>query len=232
MDFVDTIIVSDIHLGLKICKSRLLVETLNKYRDGNTYLFNRIILDGDIFEDIRFIHEQHKGHMGREFISFIQSTKQAGKEVVWVRGNHNNDVAILVAHMLGSQLVNGYEWQYKGNKYLALHGHQFDWLISQSIYFNEAVIQWSLPIQNQFPKTSHFFTTCAAKWFKLYNKVKDDAFKYATEEGFNGVFAGHTHFPELEQREGIWYGNSGSWVAPTCSYLTVDEIPKLHLIQS
>ena len=48
MKIIDTLICSDLHLGTKISRADLLLKELKQYQ------FNRLILNGDIFEDLNF----------------------------------------------------------------------------------------------------------------------------------------------------------------------------------
>ena len=48
LEEVDTIIVSDIHLGSEVSRSKQLLDTLLQYR------FNQLILNGDVFDDLNF----------------------------------------------------------------------------------------------------------------------------------------------------------------------------------
>src|SRR5690348_16744619 len=85
---VDTIIISDVHLGSQVSRAKKLVEIIEKeYHAAGRYLFNRLVLLGDIFDhhDAGRLADDHWGFL--ELIKKLSQPK-SGVEVVWLEGNH------------------------------------------------------------------------------------------------------------------------------------------------
>ena len=94
---LDTIIVSDIHLGSDVSRSKRLVELLRLLS------FKRLILNGDVFDDLNF---KRLTRDDWKFLSFIRKTSnpKKGIDVVWVVGNHDGGVAEILTHFLYSKV--------------------------------------------------------------------------------------------------------------------------------
>ena len=82
MKHAHTLIISDIHLGSKVSRSTVLLDTLKQYT------FERLILLGDIFEDLNF-KRLKSAHW--ELLSYIRrlSNDKTGVEIIWIAGNHD-----------------------------------------------------------------------------------------------------------------------------------------------
>ena len=94
MIFADTIILSDLHLGSEVSRTRAAVRMLKSAS------FNRLILLGDIFSDLNF-GRLKKDHW--KFLSHIRklSNPRREVEVVWVEGNHDHGLSQVMSHLVG-----------------------------------------------------------------------------------------------------------------------------------
>ncbi|MCX6139341.1 MAG: metallophosphoesterase [Candidatus Kapabacteria bacterium] len=106
---LDTVIVSDIHLGSDVSRSKRLIDLLRMLK------FNRLILNGDVFDDLNF------NRLTRDdwkFLSFIRKTSnpRKGIDVVWVVGNHDGGVAEILTHLLGVPVHEEYTWEVRGTR--------------------------------------------------------------------------------------------------------------------
>ena len=83
---VDTIIVSDLHLGSSVSRGKRLLELLH------AYTYRRLILNGDVFDDLNF---KRLTKDDWRFLSYIRkmSNPKRGIDVVWVIGSHDGSVA-------------------------------------------------------------------------------------------------------------------------------------------
>ncbi|MCY7360682.1 MAG: metallophosphoesterase, partial [Ignavibacteria bacterium] len=88
---IDTLIISDIHLGSKASRPLQVKEMLESYR------FKRLILLGDIFDDLNFTR-LNKEHWN--LLSYIRKLSNPEKniEVVWVEGNHDEGLIDIMSH--------------------------------------------------------------------------------------------------------------------------------------
>ena len=91
---VDTLLLSDIHLGSDISRARDALALLK------ICSFRRLILLGDIFSDLNFAR-LNSDHW--KFLSYIRklSNRKRNVEIVWVEGNHDQGLSKVMSHLVG-----------------------------------------------------------------------------------------------------------------------------------
>ena len=136
---LDTLILSDVHLGSEVSRAREATELLA----GTN--FRRLVLLGDIFSDLNF-RRLTSDHW--KFLSRIRklSNPKRKVEVVWVEGNHDQGLSQIMSHLVGVPVYQRYVWEYQGKRHVAVHGHQFD----ASAAKTNSLAAWA----------SAFFTNC------------------------------------------------------------------------
>jgi UDP-2,3-diacylglucosamine pyrophosphatase LpxH len=214
----DTLLISDVHLGSRVSLAAELLHLLKHSR------FKRLILLGDIFQDLdfrRLTREQWK------LIGYIRklSNPKRGVEVVWVEGNHDAGISDVMEHLLGVQVYQEYTWEWEGKKCLAIHGHQYDALwahgvpllgrIFTPIYLRMQHVDF---LKKWLPRALDKLHT---HWERLDRKVADGALRHAAHEGADLVFCGHTHQPYDEIRDGVHYYNTGDWTGEHGTYVAL-----------
>lgn len=213
----DTVIVSDIHLGSHVSRSRVLLELLQQMS------FRRLILNGDVFDDLNF-HRLKKDDW--KFLSYIrkQSNPRSDREVIWVVGNHDGGVAEVLSHLLGVEVHEEYAWTNGNKRFLAIHGHQFDKWINEHVVITAVASWFYLTIQrfDRQHRASRWVKRTSKKWLRLANKVAHDAIRYgrSTHEA-NVVICGHTHQPVTVEIDGSTYVNSGCWTDIPSTYVVI-----------
>jgi len=215
----NTVIISDLHLGSKMSRAG---DALNMLK---TTSFERLILLGDIFSDLNF-RRLKKEHW--QFLSYIRklSNPKRGVEVVWVEGNHDHGLSELMSHLVGIEVYQEYAWEYRGRRYLAIHGHQFDRFVVKNRLLSNLFTALHLAIQKiAFGKQRvvRFIDKFDSKWLRLSSKVMKGALAHARTRNAQYVFCGHTHEALNAERGGIRYFNSGSWTQLNATYITIDE---------
>lgn len=223
----DTVVVSDIHLGSHVSRSRALLELLQ------TISYRRLILNGDVFDDLNF-HRLKKDDW--KFLSFIrkQSNPRLGQEVIWVVGNHDGGVAEVLSHLLGVEVHEEYAWSLGEKQFLAVHGHQFDkWINDHAVV--TAIASWMyLIIQRLDPhhRASRWVKRTSKKWLRLANKVATDAVSYGRKHhNANVVVCGHTHQPTIIDIEESVYVNSGCWTDIPSTYVVIQHDGEVALCE-
>jgi UDP-2,3-diacylglucosamine pyrophosphatase LpxH len=215
---IDTLIVSDIHLGSEVSRPEKALEVLKKHR------FRQLILLGDIFDDLNF-NRLKKNHW--DFLSYIRhiSDPEEKIKIVWVIGNHD----ILLENFssfIGVKIVKKYIWEFKGEKYLAIHGHQFDSFLhknpvisvfASSLYF---IIQ---KLDTKKETFSRFIKRASKGWLRLSEQVARRAIIYARLRKVKYVFCGHTHQAVSRESGGIKYWNSGCFTDIPSNYITISD---------
>jgi UDP-2,3-diacylglucosamine pyrophosphatase LpxH len=220
METVDDIIVSDIHLGSNVSRSKKLIETLKKFS------FKRLILNGDIFDDLNF---QRLNTNDWDFLSYIRTLSDPNRniEIVWIRGNHDHLLIDITAHFLGIKIYKEYEWISGKQKNLAIHGDQFDeflvknritvWIASKIYYFMQK-------IDMKKQRLSRLLKRLSKSWLRVSKEVAEGASNYGKRKGANNVFCGHTHQVLTQKFEnGINYYNSGCWTDVPSTFITIKE---------
>lgn len=211
-----TIIISDIHLGSFVSRADKTLELLKKYS------FKKLILLGDIFDDLNFSNLTQDHWKLLAYIGKISKTKK----VRWIEGNHDKGLSKVVGALMGAKIYKSYRWQYKNKKYLAIHGHQFDrFLIDNTFLSYTASFLYNLIQKIDFKnKTfSRFIKRKSKGWLKLSDKVACSALAYAKKRRVNYIFCGHTHKAMYRIKKKVKYYNSGCWTDTPCTFITINE---------
>lgn len=211
-----TLIISDLHLGSPVSMPGKALELLQSYS------FRKLILLGDVFDNLDF---RNLDEDCRKFLNFIGKISSE-KKVRWVIGNHDFGLTDIFSSFLGAQIHETYTWQYKGEKYLAIHGHQFDrFLINNAFlsYLATNIYNFIQRIDSEKKNVSHFLKRQSKGWLRLSEKVAHSALHYGKKHEAQYVFCGHTHKAMEKIHHGIVYYNSGCWTDEPCTYITIDE---------
>jgi UDP-2,3-diacylglucosamine pyrophosphatase LpxH len=131
-----------------------------------------------------------------------------------------------MSHLVGIPVYQQYMWEYQGQRYLAIHGHQFDRFVVNNYLVSrvgEALFLWIQKLDAGKKRFSRYLDRLNTRWLRLSDKVTRGALTYAAHHAANYVFCGHTHVPMQCERDGIQYFNSGSWVDKRCTYIAIGD---------
>ena len=217
--YCDTLVLSDLHLGSEVSRARDALRLLKRY------YFERLILHGDIFCDLNF------GRLKRDhsrLLSFIRklSNPKRGIEVVWVEGNHDRGLSLVMSHLVGIRVYQQYAWEYRGVRHLAIHGHQFDRFLSDNAVLGSLASAGFLLLQKldfRQQRLVQLVDRLDTRWRRHSSKVAAGALAHACAQNAQRVFCGHTHQAMHRIEGGIEYFNTGCWIQATATYITVDE---------
>jgi UDP-2,3-diacylglucosamine pyrophosphatase LpxH len=222
----DTLILSDLHLGADMSRAR---EALSVLRETQ---YRRLILLGDIFADLNFgrLRKEHWKFLG--FIRKLSNPKR-GVEVVWVEGNHDHGLAEIMSHLVGVRVYHEYQWEYRGLRHIAVHGHQFDDFVVSNIrvsYLIGTLLYLQLQKWDSKNKTvTRFLDRLGTRWQRLSSKVAAGALAHAHHHHAARIFCGHTHAALHQHEHGIDYFNCGAWIDEHPTYITVgDQGVQIH----
>jgi len=216
MKKTETIIVSDIHLGSRVSRAKQLIKLLKSYS------FKRLILLGDIFEDLNFgkITEDQWA-----LLSYIRNISHRA-EVVWIEGNHDKGLSDIMSALVGIKAYKRYTWQYKRKKCIAIHGHQFDrFLINNLLLSYLATYIYNLIQRIDFENQtiSRYIKKRSKMWMRSSQKVTNSAIFYAKFTKAKYIFCGHTHQALELKKFGVNYYNAGCWTDIPSTYITMDD---------
>jgi UDP-2,3-diacylglucosamine pyrophosphatase LpxH len=222
MSIANTIIVSDIHLGSDLSRAGELIGVLD------SLAFERLILLGDIFDDLNF---KRLRRLHWDFLTFIRQISKH-KEVVWVEGNHDEGLVEVIPYLLGVKACKEYIWEYNGKEYLAVHGHQFDDFIINNGRITEiacSIYRLAQRIDTKGFYISKFLKRKSKTYLRLSEKVAEDAINYSISKGADYVFCGHIHEAMSKTANDVHYFNSGCWTDRPANYILIGEDGvKLH----
>lgn len=224
---VNTIIISDIHLGSEVARPKAIKEMLQRFN------FKRLILLGDIFDDLNF-RRLKKEHWN--LLTYIRKLSNPDRKikVVWVEGNHDEGLSEIMSHLIGIKVYKEYFWISNGIKYLAIHGHQFDRFLNENIIISNVASFVYNKIQKydkERQRFSRFIKRRSKGWLRLSNKVAEGALDYAKISEADIIFCGHTHQTLYRKQSNTEYYNTGCWTDIPSSYITIDNegIPKIEM---
>jgi UDP-2,3-diacylglucosamine pyrophosphatase LpxH len=217
VNFFDTVIMSDLHLGSEVSQADAALAFLQSVR------FKRLILLGDIFANLNF-RRLTKEHW--KFLGHIRklSNPRHEIEVVWVEGNHDHGLTEVMSHLVGVPVYQEYAWLYDGKRHLAIHGHQFDRFDAANVFLSKVgqfIFLQLQKIDSKHKRVARYLDRLNTRWLRLSEQVAHGALSYAKPGKAERIFCGHTHAPLVRERDGIEYYNSGAWVDQRCTYITI-----------
>ena len=221
---VDTVIISDVHLGTFGCHAEELLAYLSSIHP------KKLVLNGDIIDIWQFRKRYFpKAHL--KVIKKIIDLSTKGTEVYYITGNHDEMLRKFSNVSMGNiHILNKLVLEIEGKKAWIFHGDIFDasihhtkwiaklggWGYDFLILLNR-LINWVLvrigkekyslskKIKNSVKK--------AVKYISDFEKVASDL---AIQSGYDYVVCGHIHQPEMIKKSNkngsCLYLNSGDWV--------------------
>lgn len=220
---IDTLIVSDLHLGSYVSRAKELSHLLT------THNFKRLILLGDVFDNSDFDRLNAENW---ELLSVLRALAdpKSGREVIWIRGNHDKEVANVMSRVVGTRVYDQYIWEHRNKRFLAMHGDQFDQLMRRDSAFNKVMHNVFLMIQRLDKDAEHIvrlIDRTNAFFRRLSKKVATGAVAHAKLHKANYVFCGHTHLAmqkvHVDEGNVIHYYNVGCWTRSPATFAAIDE---------
>lgn len=216
---VYAILISDIHVGSPVSRSKALLATLKKYH------FRLLIINGDFFDDLNFTRLTRDDW---ELLSYLRkiSNPKYGVRVIWARGNHDEPASEAIPHLIGAELVEEFEWEYNGERYLAIHGDQFDRFILENPITTavfSAIYVFLQTLDKKTHRFSRFVKRVSKTWLRLSDEVAEKALAYGARKGVRHIICGHTHMAFEREKAGVHFYNSGCWTDIPSTYITIDD---------
>jgi len=210
-----TIIISDLHLGSPLARSK----DLKKFLKGLE--FDRLIINGDIFCDLNF-SRLRKSDL--HLLNLLRNLSKK-KDVVWIEGNHDAGLIRLLS-AFGIEVHEQYEFWWVGKCCVVVHGHQFDGAITEYPRISRFLSFLFVELQ-KVPGIKHWLPILmdktAGKWQRLTPEVAKRALEFAKRKKYDLIFCGHTHERYADELDGIKYYNSGCWCGTINGYIEIAE---------
>lgn len=234
-----TIFISDVHLGTRGCRARLLTEFLRKHDCERLYLV------GDIFDGWRIQRAWHWPNTHNDVVRCILEKAQSGTRVIFIPGNHDEVMRRFPGiHFGGIEVKDQDEYiSAQGKRYLVTHGDEFDTVIANAkwlAYLGDrayATLIWLNPKINMVRRLWSRRYWSLSKWTKqqvkqavnFIGKYEEVLSEHARQQGFDGVICGHIHHAAMRKIHDIHYVNTGDWVE-SCTAIVEDHSGELRLI--
>jgi UDP-2,3-diacylglucosamine pyrophosphatase LpxH len=221
---LDTVILSDIHLGTYGCHAEELLRYLKTIKP------KRLILNGDIIDMWQFSkHYWPKAHM--QVIKHITGLLTKGTRIIYLTGNHDEMLRKFAGFKLDSfQIDNKLVLKLNGKRVWIFHGDVFDvtmkyskWLAKMGalgydlLILINAMVNWFLrKLGRENISLSKKVKDSVKTAVKFINDFERTAADIAIDNGYDFVICGHIHHPEIKaietDRGSVTYLNSGDWV--------------------
>ena len=211
-----TLIISDLHLGSKVCKADKIVWVLTNVN------YDNLVINGDLF-DAHHIHRFKKDHW--KILSILRKLTKT-KNVVLVEGNHETKSTLFLSRILGLKVKKMHIFKSKGKKIACIHGHQFDSFLKEFPIFTHIFTGLYYLVQlidTKNQRISSFFKKISKTLLKVPKKQRDRAIRLAQELEIDVIISGHSHLPEHYKDTWVQSINSGSFCENPCHYVLVDD---------
>ncbi len=219
-----SIFISDIHLGTRFSKAKILLNFL-KNNECESLILVGDIIDGWSIKR-KFIWPQEHSNV----IQQILKKAKKGTKVTFITGNHDEFLRPFVPLLLGDSICITNELEYESlskKKYYITHGDFFDsitmtkkWLAILGDYGYDLLLHLNV-VLNFFRKRLGI-----KKYWSLSKYVKDNVkssvsfisdfelvlSNHAKNKGDDGIICGHIHKAEIKNIDKIEYLNCGDWV--------------------
>jgi len=208
---IDSLFLSDIHLGSKGSNSDLALQVLKKYEPEYLFLVGDII-DGWLLKR-KFRWKQSDTNVIRKILSYSKN----GTKVIYITGNHDDFLREYGDLSFGNIEILT-EYKYK-NIFLT-HGDLYDGVIKLKWLGVLGSIGYDLAISiDRFLKKigfkrslSKFLKDKVKEAVKFITSFENELVRQAKKRECDIVICGHIHNPEDKIINGVRYLNCGDWI--------------------
>ncbi len=236
-----TIWISDLHLGSTQCQANVLLDFL-KYNDSDC-----LYLVGDIIDFWALSKKMYWPTEHNTVIQKILRKARHGTKVIYIPGNHDENVRDYVGYVFGDIVVqqNAQHTTADGRKFLVVHGDEYDtiaqyhqWVAklgSSGYDFLIEVNRFLRGFRRLFGIQSNFSLAAFIK-FKVKNIVQfisdyeQSIVTTLRHEQLDGVICGHIHHAEIKAIDDFLYVNTGDFVE-SCTAIVEHDNGELELIE-
>ena len=219
-----SIFISDIHLGTRFSKAKVLLNFF-KHNESEQLILVVDIIYGWAIKRKLIWPQEHS-----DVIQKILKKAKKGTKVTFITGNHDDFLRPFVPLILGDSVSIANELEYiaiNKKKYYITHGDFFDsitmtkkWLAILGDYGYDLLLHLNV-VLNFLRKRIGI-----KKYWSLSKYVKDNVKSsvsfisdfeavlstHAKNKGYDGIICGHIHKAEIRDIEDIEYLNCGDWV--------------------
>ena len=214
---MNTLVVSDIHLGSPVSRVKHLAKVLKNEKYGH------LIINGDLFDN-KYIERYKKHHWN--ILKIIRKISKK-KQVTLIKGNHDITSHSLIK-ILGLDFVDEYSTTINGKRMLFIHFHQFDSFIKKYPIITHVAegIYYFIQKLDRNKKFSRWVKRTSKLFLQVKLRVRSQAMDFIADKPYDAIFGGHIHYAEIykDRATGKEYYNSGSFCDDPCHYLLIDKM--------
>jgi UDP-2,3-diacylglucosamine pyrophosphatase LpxH len=237
---VESIFISDVHLGQSGCRAAELLEFLAEMDAKNIFVI------GDLIDFWAMRRSVWWPQAHQDVLRTLVDRARSGVRVVYLPGNHDE-----AAREFAGMSICGVEIRRQlvhctvdGRRLLLLHGDEFDSEVRCGkirVALGDALYSAALAVNNLLYRARRIIGLpewSLTAWLK--RSVSDartyialfeaSAARAAARAGCDGVVCGHIHHPASREIDGVLYFNDGDWVE-NCTALVETHAGKLSLLR-
>ena len=217
-----TLVISDVHLGIKDSKAKELVRFLKEHT------CEKLILNGDIIDgwQLKKSGSWKKKHT-KFFRVILKAIEKRNMKVVYLRGNHDDFLEQILPLEIGNfSIANEHIHESFGKRYFVIHGDVFDSITTQFPWLSRlgdvsyTFLLWMNRNYNWYRvrRGLPYYSLSQAIKLKVKSAVsyisgyETQLSEVAGRKKCDGIICGHIHQPDNKMIGDVHYLNSGEWV--------------------
>jgi len=205
-----TLVISDLHIGSKGCKTDEILELL-KDESYLRYILVGDIIDGWLFQKYKKFSYQHTKIIRR----LLKLSKD--KEIIWISGNHDEFLRKYTPIELGNikvvdEFIENGIWFCHGDKYDGIIKMHWLGMLGSIGYDMAIVIDRFLKKFNKKTSLSKYLKDNVKAAVSFLVDYENEMCRQAKKRNCHTVVCGHIHTPIDKMVNGIRYINTGDWV--------------------
>jgi len=205
-----TLIISDLHIGSKGCKTDEILELL-KDESFERYILVGDIIDGWLFKKYKKFSYQH----ARVIRRLLKLSKN--KDIIWISGNHDEFLRKYTPIELGNikvvdEFIEDGIWYCHGDKYDGIVKMRWLGMLGSIGYDLAIVIDRFLKRFNKKTSLSKYLKDNVKAAVSFLVDFENEMVRQAKKRKCHTVVCGHIHTPSFKLIDGVYYLNCGDWV--------------------
>ena len=211
-----TLIISDLHIGSKGCKTEEILELL-KDESFERYILVGDIIDGWLFKKYKKFSYQH----ARVIRRLLKLSKN--KDIIWISGNHDEFLRKYTPIELGNikvvdEFIEDGVWYCHGDKFDGIVKMRWLGMLGSIGYDLAIVIDRFLKRFNKKTSLSKYLKDNVKAAISFLVDFENEMVRQAKKRKCHTVVCGHIHTPSFKLIDGVYYLNCGDWIE-NCSHV-------------
>ena len=213
-----TLIISDLHIGSKGCKTEEILELL-KDESFERYILVGDIIDGWLFKKYKKFSYQH----ARVIRRLLKLSKN--KDIIWISGNHDEFLRKYTPIELGNikvvdEFIEDGIWYCHGDKYDGIVKMRWLGMLGSIGYDLAIVIDRFLKRFNKKTSLSKYLKDNVKAAVSFLVDFENEMVRQAKKRKCHTVVCGHIHTPSFKLIDGVYYLNCGDWIE-NCTHVVL-----------